>query len=255
MAMNFLVAILSVYTSTATVEREDADHTSNNIVMDKLVDDLLVKLLIGAVKKTTFPCAGMDKVHAGFAGNLASPFRTIQCRREAMGGPLGPMASPHMLQPVASNRESIVAQVRKGEVFIVRQPKPIGVQFQQKSDGIFVKAIDPNTADERIRKGDKLLAVSASFGNEIWNAESLGQTMSALNTRIGPVYMKFQSSGGSTSFAGLFQDKKDKTSAVDFDDEDIFEDASSFTASLGTQVTIIGGLVGLVILAYLGSTI
>jgi hypothetical protein len=233
------------------------EHEDTNYTMDRLVDDLLVNLFVQALKGATIQPAEVNKVKIGH-GNLASPFSAWKRSSSVARAPLGPLGLPLVVHPVLSHRGSIVAQaeaVKKGEVFVVRQPKPIGVQFQQRGDGIYVKGIDPNNADPRVRKGDKLLAVSASFGNEIWNAESLGQTMSALNTRVGPVYMRFQSSGGSAGFLGFVVNKKDKAANVGFDDESNFEDASSVTATLGTQVTVLGGLLGIVILAYLASTI
>lgn len=57
-----------------------------------------------------------------------------------------------------------------------------------------VSKVDKN-ADPRVNVGDKLLAVSASFGGEIWPALNYPQSMMAINTRIGNVYLKIESSG------------------------------------------------------------
>ena len=47
--------------------------------------------------------------------------------------------------------------------------------------------------------GDKILKVSASFGNDIWEAINYGQVMYAIKTMSGQVYMQLQSNGGDTS--------------------------------------------------------
>lgn len=47
-----------------------------------------------------------------------------------------------------------------------------------------------------LQPGDKILKVSASFGNDIWEAINYGQVMYAIKTRNGQVYMKLQSNGG-----------------------------------------------------------
>jgi len=90
----------------------------------------------------------------------------------------------------------------KGTVFEVKQPKPLGVEFKDSPDGIVVSKVNKD-ADERIQVGDKLLAVSASFGGEIWPAKSYPQSMMAINTRIGQVYLKLESVGGKQR-KGLF---------------------------------------------------
>ena len=50
-----------------------------------------------------------------------------------------------------------------------------------------------------VQPGDKILKVSASFGNDIWDAINYGQVMYAIKTRNGQVYMKLQSNGGDVS--------------------------------------------------------
>lgn len=50
-----------------------------------------------------------------------------------------------------------------------------------------------------LQPGDKILKVSASFGNDIWDAINYGQVMYAIKTRNGQVYMKLQSNGGDIS--------------------------------------------------------
>ncbi len=47
--------------------------------------------------------------------------------------------------------------------------------------------------------GDKIEAVSASFGTDVWEAKNFGQVMYAIKTRNGDVYLKFQKMFGDTS--------------------------------------------------------
>lgn len=51
--------------------------------------------------------------------------------------------------------------------------KPLGVKFGRGNDGgCYVIYVDPKlgNVDERIEVGDKLVNVSASFGDDIWPA-------------------------------------------------------------------------------------
>lgn len=43
-----------------------------------------------------------------------------------------------------------------------------------------------------LQPGDKVVACSASFGDDIWPAEGFGQVMYALKTRNGDVYLKLE---------------------------------------------------------------
>lgn len=44
------------------------------------------------------------------------------------------------------------------------------------------------------------MAVSASFGGDVWEAKNFGQVMYAIKTRNGDVYMKLKRNFGDTSF-------------------------------------------------------
>lgn len=115
--------------------------------------------------------------------------------------PLGEMVKLQRVgRPDLSQRVSVVAhaEIEAGQEFEVEQPKPIGVTWTRCADGaIYASRLDKN-ADPRIQLGDKLLRVSASFGDEIWPAESYGQTMMAIRTRVGAIYMQILSRGGNT---------------------------------------------------------
>lgn len=57
----------------------------------------------------------------------------------------------------------------------------------------------PGHARARAQVGDKIEAVSASFGTDVWEAKNFGQVMYAIKTRNGDVYLKFQRMFGDTS--------------------------------------------------------
>lgn len=59
---------------------------------------------------------------------------------------------------------------------------------KERDDSVFI-----------MQPGDKILKVSASFGNDIWDAINYGQVMYAIKTRNGQVYMKLKSNGGDIS--------------------------------------------------------
>jgi hypothetical protein len=40
--------------------------------------------------------------------------------------------------------------------------------------------------------GDKIVKISASFGEDVWEALNFGQVMYAIKTRNGQVYLRFQ---------------------------------------------------------------
>merc|ERR1712048_138277 len=104
-------------------------------------------------------------------------------------------------------------------------------------------------ADPRVSVGDTLLAVSASFGSEIWPAMNYPQTMMSINTRIGNVYLKLESVGKKDGIGKrLFGRNK-----VEEEEEDLEEIAQAekkadlnaifqWVAFLGS-VAVIGGVI------------
>lgn len=193
-AVNLLVAILSLPTNATNMEKVDTNGT--NDAMDKLVDHLLVNLFSRAINTAPIQDADVDNVMLAHASHLTSPSRARPALWQ-VGRP-----------PAMQNRNGVKTQAQaRGQQYIVRQPKPIGIVLESRGRGeIYVKEVNRD-ADPRVAKGDKLLAVSASFGAEVWPAAEIGRVNSAINTRIGPIYMKLESSGnkpGATGVAGLF---------------------------------------------------
>ena len=65
----------------------------------------------------------------------------------------------------------------------------------------YIRALDASfgstTPDMTV--GDRIVRCSASFGEEIWDAENYGQVVYALKTRNGSVYMQLEKRGGDLS--------------------------------------------------------
>ncbi|PKA59755.1 Phosphoglucan phosphatase LSF1, chloroplastic [Apostasia shenzhenica] len=84
----------------------------------------------------------------------------------------------------------------KYEEYEVVIEKPYGLKFVKGSDGsAYIDAIAPGSSADKAGKfsvGDKVMATSAVFGNEIWPAAEYGRTMYTIRQRIGPLLMKVQ---------------------------------------------------------------
>ncbi|KAG0501590.1 hypothetical protein HPP92_001662 [Vanilla planifolia] len=82
------------------------------------------------------------------------------------------------------------------DVYEVEIEKPYGLKFAKGRDGsTYIDAIAPGSFADKTGKftvGDKVIATSAVFGNEIWPAAEYGRTMYAIRQRIGPLLMKMQ---------------------------------------------------------------
>ena len=55
------------------------------------------------------------------------------------------------------------------------------------------------STDPRVEPGDKIVEISASFGDDVWKAENFGQIMYAIRTRSGNVYLKIKRNFGDMS--------------------------------------------------------
>jgi hypothetical protein len=49
-----------------------------------------------------------------------------------------------------------------------------------------------------MQPGDKVVRISASFGDDIWEAKNFGQVTYAIKTRNGDVYLELESRCGGT---------------------------------------------------------
>jgi hypothetical protein len=93
------------------------------------------------------------------------------------------------------------AAVSTEDLYEVTLPKPIGVKFVRGNDGgAYVAFVPPNDPKYEVFEiGDKIEGVSASFGDEVWPAESFGQVMYAMKNRNGDIYLKMKKMFGDFS--------------------------------------------------------
>ena len=79
-------------------------------------------------------------------------------------------------------------------------PKPIELKFNRGNDGgAYVVFVPTDPKYDQFQVGDKIEAVSASFGDEVWGAESYGQVMYAIKNRNGDIYLKMIDMDGDVS--------------------------------------------------------
>lgn len=101
---------------------------------------------------------------------------------------------------------------RPYEEYEVTIEKPYGLKFTKGRDGgTYVEAIQPGAAADltgQFEVGDKVLATSSVFGEEIWPAAGYGQTMYCIRQRIGPLYMKMERRFGKWDGAGDLTEKE-----------------------------------------------
>jgi len=221
--------LLTLVVQTSAVS--DSSHDARD-PMDKLADSLLNKLADRVLGGTDLDHATLGKPGqlsvSRTSGTAVAP--ALQASRQV--APRGPMMMPpiqaqarsdfaaregasHSFGQDLSRHASVVAravtedkagEMTVGDNYVVEQPRPIGIKWQKCADGlIYAKEVDAN-ADPRVQTGDKLIEVSASFGDEIWPASSYQQTMMAIKTRAGAIYMKIESRGGDMAIFDLKPD-------------------------------------------------
>ena len=73
-------------------------------------------------------------------------------------------------------------------------PKPVPIRFARGNDGKpYVKQVRPGSGLEtKVEPGDQMLAVSASFGDEIWSADSYGQVVAGVGERWSRVAIAYR---------------------------------------------------------------
>ncbi|KAK8918998.1 hypothetical protein KSP39_PZI021160 [Platanthera zijinensis] len=106
-----------------------------------------------------------------------------------------PSATP--AQPLKTEGgEGDEEEEEKYEEYEVVIEKPYGLRFTKGRDGsTYIDAIAPGTSAAETNMftvGDKVIATSAVFGEEIWPAAEYGRTMYTIRQRIGPLLMKMQ---------------------------------------------------------------
>jgi len=78
--------------------------------------------------------------------------------------------------------------------------KPLMVKFTRGNDGkTYVVGVPTDAKYACFEVGDRVVKVSASFGDDVWDAESYGQTMYAMKTRSGNVFVQMEKRFGDMS--------------------------------------------------------
>ncbi|GMH32858.1 hypothetical protein BSKO_00692 [Bryopsis sp. KO-2023] len=98
-------------------------------------------------------------------------------------------------EAVETETVSPAAAAGLDEIVEVVLEKPLGLKFVRGNDGgAYVGVNNPNlgNTDPTLEIGDKIVEVSASFGDEVWEAKNFGQVVFAIRTRNGGVYLKIQ---------------------------------------------------------------
>ncbi|CAD6226618.1 unnamed protein product [Miscanthus lutarioriparius] len=111
-----------------------------------------------------------------------------------------------------SGGEGAEEEERPYEEYEVTIQKPYGLKFTKGRDGgTYIEAIQPGGAADvtgQFEVGDKVLATSAVFGEEIWPAKGYGQTMYSIRQRVGPLYLKMERRFGKVDGDGDLTEKE-----------------------------------------------
>ncbi|KAL3616381.1 uroporphyrin-III C-methyltransferase [Castilleja foliolosa] len=98
------------------------------------------------------------------------------------------------------------------EEYEVELVQPYGLRFAKGRDGgTYIDAIAPGGFADQTGKftvGDRVLATSAVFGEEIWPAAEYGRTMYTIRQRVGPLLMKMQKRYGKADNPGELTEKE-----------------------------------------------
>ncbi|RAL43042.1 hypothetical protein DM860_009824 [Cuscuta australis] len=101
---------------------------------------------------------------------------------------------------------------REHEVYKVEIVKPYGLKFAKGRDGgTYIDAIEPGGSADKTGKftvGDRVIATSAVFGDDIWPSAEYGRTMYTIRQRMGPLFMKMEKRNGKMDSTGELSDKE-----------------------------------------------
>ncbi|TVU41625.1 hypothetical protein EJB05_15160 [Eragrostis curvula] len=110
------------------------------------------------------------------------------------------------------DKKAEAEEERPFEEYEVTLEKPYGLKFSKGRDGgTYVEAIAAGANADKTGQftvGDKVLATSAVFGEEIWPAKGYGQTMYSIRQRVGPLYLKMERRFGRTEDDGEMTEKE-----------------------------------------------
>jgi len=99
-----------------------------------------------------------------------------------------------------TSSSSSAAATAPDEFYEITLPKPVEIKFARGVDGgAYAVSIPPDPKYDSFEIGDKITKVSASFGNEIWEADSYGQVIYAMKNRNGDIYLQMKRMNGDLS--------------------------------------------------------
>ncbi|CAA0825780.1 protein containing PDZ domain- a K-box domain-and a TPR region [Striga hermonthica] len=128
--------------------------------------------------------------------------------------PTPPIARPNAkLSVLVAKASNTAAQEEdKYEEYEVELLQPYGLKFAKGRDGgTYIDAIAPGGSADMtgmFSVGDRVLATSAVFGEEVWPAAEYGRTMYTIRQRIGPLLMKMQKRYGKVDDTGELTEKE-----------------------------------------------
>ncbi|GAQ79302.1 hypothetical protein KFL_000280070 [Klebsormidium nitens] len=100
-------------------------------------------------------------------------------------------------QASSSNRSAVVARTAAaGKQIEVDVEKPLGLTLGQKSNGVItITQVSGNAAKAGLKTGDQVVYTSSFFGDELWPADKLGFTQTAIKAKSDSVYFVVQRGG------------------------------------------------------------
>ena len=131
--------------------------------------------------------------HRPHRGGVRSP-------RVHRGAPPCRRARPRGPASVVVKAEGATAEAT--DVYEVTFSKSVALQlkFARGNDGgAYCVFVPDETEFDAFEIGDKILAVSASFGDDVWDADSYGQVIYAIKNRNGDIYLKMKKMNGDIS--------------------------------------------------------
>ncbi|XP_015878812.1 protein MET1, chloroplastic [Ziziphus jujuba] len=171
-----------------------------------------IPALICHTNKLYFLSKNSSFVTACTSGNTSSScFLSAQLSKPALFIVKASETEPKS-QTTESDGEGGEQEQQPYEEYEVELVQPYGLRFAKGRDGgTYIDAIAPGGAADKtglFTVGDKVLATSAVFGEEIWPAAEYGRTMYTIRQRIGPLLMKMQKRYGKLEETGELTEKE-----------------------------------------------
>ncbi|CAH9122480.1 unnamed protein product [Cuscuta epithymum] len=122
-----------------------------------------------------------------------------------------PLNTPSLVLK-ASQTEIEGSGEEKYEKYEVEIVKPYGLKFVKGRDGgTYIDAVEPGGSADKtgmFTVGDKVIATSAVFGDDIWPSAEYGRTMYTIRQRLGPLFMKMEKRYGKMDSMGELSEKE-----------------------------------------------